>query len=225
MTEAQWSVDPTEAPKKKSFPKWVWFCGGGCLLALLAGIVALVLVGNMIKKATDPERNEQALQVVLPHDPLPEEMKIQFHASLGMEQFTLIDSRGFQLQFQIHDNADGTRARSQMFEKDVPEFPKDLGVMKFEDMTKAMVDVQGRELAVIRMKLQFSGIMGSMMPEEAKDQVGSMMWIDLTPPVKEGETPEHTLVLGQITRVKGKGEITDEELRTLLSPFHVGPKR
>ncbi|MBK7876801.1 MAG: hypothetical protein IPJ77_13840 [Planctomycetes bacterium] len=225
MSEAQWSPDPSEAPKKKSFPKWVWFCGGGCLLALIVGIVSLVFVGNMIKKATDPALNDAALQAVLPHDPLPEEMTINFHASIGMEQFTLMDTRGFQIQFQFHGNADGARAREQMFQKDVPEFPKDLGVMSFEDMTKGLVEVQGRELTVIRMRLQFSGIMGSMMPEEAKDQVGSMMWVDLTPPTKEGEDAEHTLVLGQITRLRGKGEITDDEVRELLKPFHIGTKR
>lgn len=225
MSEAQWSPDPSEAPKKKSLPKWVWFCGGGCLLALIVGIVALVVVGNFIKKATDPEVTEPALQKVLPHDELPPEMQISIYNSIGIEQFTLMDSRGFQLQIQVHGGEDGARAREQMFQKDVPEFPKDLGVMKFEDLKKATVDIQGREIPVIRMKMEFTGILGSVMPEEAKSQMGSMMWADLSPDAQAGGADEHSLILLQVMRMKGAGEITDDELRDLLKPFHIGTKR
>ncbi|MBI5365334.1 MAG: hypothetical protein HZA53_19310 [Planctomycetes bacterium] len=220
MSEAQWSPDAADQPVKKSIPKWVWFCGGGCLLAILAGIVVLALSVNYFKNAIDPAVSEPALQKVLPHDELPPSMTIQFYNSIGIEQFQIVDTRGFQLQIQVHKGADGGRAREQMFQKETPEFPKDLGVMKFEDMEKSAVDIQGRELPVIRMRMEFTGVMGKVMPEEAKSQMGSMLWTDLTP---EGATNQ--LVLAQLMRMKGSGEITDDELRDLLAPFHIGPKR
>ena len=58
-----------------------------------------------------------------------------------------------------------------------------------------------------------------MMPEEAKAGMGSIMFLDLTP---EGDPG---LLLVQFTRMKGEGPITDDEVRTLLKPFHVGPNR
>lgn len=220
MSEAQWSPDVADKPVKKSIPKWVWFCGGGCLLALIAGVAVLALSVNYFKNAMDPAVSEPALQEVLPHDELPPTMSIQFYNSIGIEQFQMVDTRGFQLQIQVHEGADGARAREQMFQKETPEFPKDLGVMKFEDMKKSMVDIQGRELPVIRMRMEFTGFMGKVMPEEAKNQMGSMLWTDLTP---EGATDR--LVLAQLMRMNGSGEITDDELRDLLAPFHIGPKR
>jgi hypothetical protein len=91
--------------------------------------------------------------------------------------------------------------------------------MKFEDLAPGTVEVQGRSLAVIRMRMEFSGVLGQMMPAEARDQMGSMAFIDLTPEGLEG------MMLLQLTRIKGKEPISDDEIRTILEPFHVGPKR
>jgi hypothetical protein len=219
MNETNWSQEPSELPAKKSMPKWVWFCGGGCLLALIVGIVSLIVIGNYVKDAMDPVKTEAALQVQVPHDPLPESMQIMFHNSIGIEQFTLMDSRGFQLQFQVHEGADARRESQKMFGSDNPEIPKDLGVMKFEELRRGEVEVQGRTLPVLRVKLEFSGLMAKFMPKEAKDQVGNMLWVDLAPEGAE------KLVLLQIARIHGSGEITDEEVRELLEPFHIGPNR
>lgn len=219
MTETQWAEDSPGKPMRKSLPKWVWFCGGGCLLALIAGLIAVVLFVRMVKNARDEKVTWPALQQVLAYDERPPTMHIELYTSVGIEQFVMRDDRGFQLQLQLHKGASGDRARKQMFEGTTPEFPADMGVMKFEDMRKGEVEVQGRVLPVVRCKLQFSGFAKSMVPKEAQDQMGDMLWTDVRP---EGQSGMYLL---QITRHGSSGEITDDELRELLAPFHIGPKR
>jgi hypothetical protein len=68
--------------------------------------------------------------------------------------------------------------------------------------------------------------MKKMVPKKGQDQVGSMLWADVTP---EGRDD---LVFLQMRRngMSGVGPaatdpITDDELRALLKPFRIGPKR
>ena len=38
MTGEEWADEP-EVPKKKGgLPGWLWFCGGGCLIAVILGL-------------------------------------------------------------------------------------------------------------------------------------------------------------------------------------------
>jgi hypothetical protein len=220
MTETTWAEDSAEKPVKKSLPKWVWFCGGGCLLALIAVVAAIAISVMYVKKGVDPAVTEPALQKVLPHDELPASMRIVFYNRIGMEQFTIQDSRKYQLQIQVHTGKQADNARKQMFDSDKPQIPADMGVMKFQDMTKGEVDVQGRTITVVRLRMEFSGLMKDMMPKEAQDQLGAMLWADVTP---EGE--HERLVLLQIVKQVKADTITDDELRDLLAPFHIGPNR
>lgn len=221
MTETTWAADAADQPVKKSIPKWVWFCGGGCLLALIV-VVGLVAWGAIaIKNAADPVKNEAELQKVLPHDPLPATMHVIMHTSIGVEQFVIQDSRQYQIQVQVHEGDQAAKVRDDMFLSEKPKIPENVGgMMKFADMSRDEVEVQGRQVRVLRMRMEFTGVAKDLMPQEAEKKIGPMLFADVTP---EGRTGQ--VVLLQITKQEKADRVTDEEVRDLLAPFHVGPNR
>ena len=220
MAETTWTEEGTEGPRKKRIPTWAWFCGGGCLLAILIAVVVGGLGFQAAKKMVDPEEQGKRLALVLPHDPLPPDLKLMFGHQLGVEQYTFQnDARGYQLQVQNFEGEDGTEAREQMFGKEKPEFPENLLVMKFQDITPGTVAVQGRDLRLIRMRAEFSGLLAKWMPAEAKNQLGYMAFIDATPPGRDG------MLFLQITRTRDQKPISDEDIAEILQPFHIGPDR
>jgi hypothetical protein len=225
VAETTWSEESPSAPPKKTVPTWVWFCGAGCLVMLVIGVAVLLFGISFVKKATDPERQWQAIGEVLPYDERPPEMTPRFGVNVGVKQFTLIDTRGYQIQIQEMTGSRAAEAREKLFEKDPPEFPQDmLGQFKFSNVRTGTVEVQGRKIRVVRMKPEFEGFAKSMVPKAAQEQMGNMLWADVTP---EGRDD---LVFFQIQRQGPSakdtaGDITDEDLREILKPFHVGPKR
>jgi hypothetical protein len=72
---------------------------------------------------------------------------------------------------------------------------------------------------VLRMEMELGGFLKAVVPKEGQEQFGAMLFADLTP-----EDADELLLL-QMIRTKGSGAISDDEVRTLLKPFHVGPKR
>lgn len=220
MAEVTWTEEGPSAPPKKKIPTWMWFCGGGCLALIVLGVVAAGVAFKFAKKAMDPETQWAELAKVLPYDERPQNLKILFGNQLGGEQFQLHDDRsGFSIQIQHHTGKDGTEGREKLFGSDTPEFPSNLLVMKFEDMKPGLVNVQGRDLRVIRMRMEFAGIAKKMMPKDGEKALGAMIFVDLTQPNEEG------MLFLQVTREGGADPISDEELGDLLKPFHVGPKR
>ena len=219
MTETAWSDEGEVPPQKKSIPTWVWFCGAGCLAALILGIVAAVIGIKLAKNALDPDLQWPEIAKILPYDERPSELTPVFGMNVGVEQYVLMDSRGFKITIQRVGEKDAGEAREKLFETTPPEFPTNMVVMKFEDLASAKVEIQGREVSVLRMRPQFEGLAKKMLPAEAQEQMGSMLFADVTPEGAQG------LVLLQMQRMKGGGPIGDDELRDLLRPFHVGPKR
>lgn len=226
MAETTWSEESPSAPPKKKIPTWVWFCGGGCLALLLLGIIGAIISVGFIKNATNPDTQWEAIAKILPYDERPSEMKPQFGMNLGIEQYILHDSRGYQIQIQHMTGERAREGREQLFEKDPPEIPKDMGVVGFEDMASSTVEVQGRPVHVVRMKMGFKGFAKSIIPKEGQAQIGTMLWADVTP---EGRDD---LVFLQLQRqpvpgmdVPADAPITDDDLRELLKPFRIGPKR
>lgn len=220
MAESTWTEEGTEGPRKKKIPTWAWFCGGGCLLAILIAVVVAGLGFQYGKKMLDPKVQKERLAKILPHDELPPDLQLKFGSQIGAEQYTFQDmARGFQLQIQNIPGADGNEARESMFGKEKPEFPENLFVMKFQDITPGTVTVQGRELHLIRMRAELAGFLASWMPAEAKNALGHMAFVDATPPGRDG------LLFLQITRLRDQKPIEDEEIRDLVKPFHIGPDR
>jgi hypothetical protein len=226
MAETTWTEEEASAPKKKKVPTWLWFCGGGCLLAVLIAVVGIGLMIPAVTKAIDPEVQWERLAKILPYDERPPELKpkMGFGISVGtsMEQVQLEDSRGFVITIQSHGGTAGSDARQKMFSSEKPEFPEDVFVMKFEDVRPGTVEVQGRELRALRMRMEFSAWMKAILPKKAEGQLGkmgSMAFVDVTPEGKGG------LVLLEMIKFTNPEPISDEEIRTFLKPFHVGPNR
>jgi hypothetical protein len=69
------------------------------------------------------------------------------------------------------------------------------------------------------MKVELAEFITRFMDESAKGKLPSMAFVDLTPEDLEG------MLLLQITRKHGDSPVTDDEIREILKPFHVGPKR
>jgi len=218
MAETAWSEEEAGPPKKRGIPTWLWFCGGGCILAVLLGVVALGLGYRFFKKATDPELQKQALAKILPYDEWPAEMKPKFGFKLVGEQYAFDDTRGFEEQIQLHTGHEGAEGRKGLFHSEHPKFPQNLVVMKFQDPTPGTVEVQGRELRLIRMKLELADFIKSI-DKDTKGKLPSMAFVDLTPEDLDG------MLLLMITRKHGDEPIQDDEIREILKPFHVGPKR
>ena len=219
MAETAWSEEVSGPPKKRGVPTWLWFCGGGCLLAVLFAIVAIGLVYRVVSKGMDPEAQKAAVAKILPYDTWPAEMTPKFGMQMLGEQYVFEDKRGFQEQLQLHKGRDGAEGRKNMFDSEHPKFPQNLGVMKFEDMKAGSVEVQGRDLHVIRMRVELGAFITKFMDKEAKGKLPSMAFVDLTQDDQDG------MLLLQITRRSGDDPITDDEIRDILKPFHVGPKR
>jgi hypothetical protein len=219
VAETTWAEDAPSAPPKKSIPTWVWFCGAGCLAVIVLGVVAAIVGVAFFKNAMDPEKNWEKVALILPYDERPPELTPMLGMNIGIEQYQFVDSRGFQVTFQRHTGKDAAHARSQMFDTDHPKFPQNMGVMKFKDIQPATIDVQGRSLRVLRMEMELGGFLKAVVPKEGQEQFGAFMFADLTP-----EDADELLIL-QMMRTKGSGAISDDEVRTLLKPFHVGPKR
>ncbi len=215
MAEVTWTEEGQGAPPKKKIPTWVWFCGGGCLAMVVLAIVAGGLVFNFAKKVIDPEQQWPKLAKILPFDERPANLTMQagmqIGMGVGMEQYVLRDAvQGLQLQIQHHSGESGAAQREQLFGSDKPAFPQNMLVMKFEDMQPGVVEVQGRDLRVIRMRMELVG---------GKQTLGSMMMVDAT---RDGDPG---MLFLQVTREGNSAPITDDDLRALLKPFHVGSNR
>jgi hypothetical protein len=77
MTEVEWGSESKEAPKaKKRIPGWLWFCGGGCALAVLVAIVAAIVFAKMASNMMNQEKQKAELAQALPYDDLPADWKI-----------------------------------------------------------------------------------------------------------------------------------------------------
>lgn len=208
MNDTQWGEN-AEAPKKRRFPKWAYFCGAGCLLALLAGVGLSIFVGTRVKDWKSAEAQLPALAEILPYDPLPPEMQFFMAAHVLVDIFIFQDTRGYVVTFTATSAGQGDEVRDQVLNPKIGGF----GGGRRHDVADAQVVVQGREVRGIRCIQE----MGSSFASDAR--AGASILLDVSP---DGGT--HTVIV-QIMRSGGEEPVTDEEIRTLLEPFHVGPDR
>ncbi len=149
-------------------------------------------------------------------------MGFGFGLGASREQWQLQDSRGFMITVQSQSGSKASEGRQKMFASDKPEFPKDVGVMQFQDVQAGTVEVQGRDLHVLRMHMEFPSWMKGLMGKKAGEELGkfgSMAFVDVTQEAKDG------MVLLEMMKVSGPEPVSDDEIRTFLKPFRIGPKR
>lgn len=213
MAETSWTEEQGSAPKKRLIPTWAWFCGAGCLIALILGIAASVFVVRGVKTAMDPERQWESLAEVLPYRERPRGWEPLFGLPgwIGVEVFMLQNEASGMIALLMRlPEGESEEAREQMFDA---TFTGSLfGRGGRQDMQRATVEVQGRELQAMRF---YQGGAGGAEGAPGSQQ-GASIFVDLTPP---GEL--RVLILQMIRA--GRGEpITDEEVRDFLTPFDVG---
>lgn len=207
MTEATWGE---EAPpkKKRLFPTWLLFCGAGCFLLILLASVAAKLAYDQMKDWGQAEEQLPALQAALPFDPLPPETQFQFAIRFPMDWFVFQDTRGFVMFFFLAGAGDAEELRNTLLN---PGF-SGMGMGKRKETIEAAVNVQGREVRGLRFVQERGSGQGG-------DAAGQSILLEVGP-----EAGSHVVVV-QITRAGSDEPITDEEVRALLGPFHVGPDR
>lgn len=223
MSDPQWGDE--QPLQKKSVPTWVWFCGGGCLLVAILAVAGGFLGMQFVTSMMDPEEQWPKLQEVLPFDERPPQLEMKFGmAMMGQAQFTLLDQRGFLVQIQAVPGAQGTNMRKRMFESETPELVGNLGMLDFENVEKGTLEIQGRELPIVRMQMAPGDVI-QMLPGVEDEAEGEgqaqvhVIYVDLT------EAGDDGMLWLQYTRDGPGGRITDEELLDFFEPFHVGSDR
>lgn len=212
MNDTTWG-DETLPPKPKRIPTWLYFCGGGCVLAVILAVVVAVFAFDYFKGWGSPEKQLPALAEALPFDePLPPETEFQMAIRFPFDWFVFTDSRGFMLQFIVVPESKAAELRETILN---PEFSGGfMGKGNREDIEEALVRVQGREVRGLRYLQRGGGSQG-----EGQGGEGPGLVLEIGP-----ESGGNLIIL-QMLRMSGEGKITDEEVRDVLKPFHVGPER
>ena len=209
MTETEWA-DENPAPSQKLVPTWLWFCGGGCLLAVILAVVGVIFVVREGKKAVDPDVQFAALEERIEFDERPEEWTLTFGWGLGMDMWMFTDSRGFLVMIIGVDESEAAETRKQMFD---PEFDGSVaGMGGRKDMVLSKIQVQGREIDMMT-QYQHSGA------GPAGESSGQAASLDITPLGEPG------MLIMMLIRMSSTDVVTAEEANEVLEPFHIGPDR
>lgn len=208
MNDANWP-DETPLPKKRGVPKWIFFCGGGCLLVAIAVVALSLYLLPKFKDLGEADAQLPVLQSALAFDPLPPEMQFVMSMPIPMRIFVFQDTRGYIVNFTVTNAGQREEMRGTLLN---PDFGG-AGLAQRRNAVSAEVTVQGRELTGLRCTQE----MDAMFSQTARE--GSSILLDVTP--EEGTNT----VFVQITRTGGDVPVSDEEVRTILEPFHVGPDR
>ena len=228
-----WGTEANAEPKpKKRVPTWAWFCGGGCLLALIVAGVAAVVAINIGRKAMDQDAQWEALAQVLPYDSKPE----------GAVIFGMSWAPGIEHGWQIQRGQDlivqvlvlgGSTAEQLREQLETPEDAMKLkelaGLLGSSDGSSGKLVIQGREVTFARFTPK-----GETEDSEPQDESGSSRKVmeqigrSLNPPtvvLDLSTAGSDDFVLLTYKRLAGSGPVTDEELLGFLAPFHIGPDR
>jgi len=73
MGDVDWGQRGQGTPKpKRRVPLWVWLCGGGCLLAIIAVVAVVVFVASKASHMMNQDEQWAKLEKVLPFDEKPQ---------------------------------------------------------------------------------------------------------------------------------------------------------
>ena len=236
MSEESWGKDHLEAQKPpRSVPVWVWACGSGCLLTIVALVVLGYFGWRLIQQSTDPAVQWARLAEVLPYDePAPPMTLVGLPSMRGVRiwQLTSSDRQMQATIVQVNDDVEETRQGFLEPERGGQAIPF-LGVLGVFAAEKGTARVQGRELPYVRFQTFPPESETEPAPEETEEREGrpgvlegmrgavrgTTMHVDLRP----GSTGEGLFL--QLTKPGSREPVTEEALRQFLEPFHVGPER
>lgn len=214
MTEVEWSSEGKEAPKpKRKVPGWMWFCGGGCLLALIAGVV-LAIVGYLFAKdaGNQPKQWDDLRAFVGVDEPDPEHLQIIGLGFVpGVEEAWQIGAGDeAQMLVMVFSGEAATKLKSEIASGEGGEnIRATVGSMGSSAVTGGTTTLQGREFKSLR-----------FVPEDPSMINAPTVVLDASP---EGSDRAVLLIY---KRMKSQDSpITDEELADFFAPFHLGPDR
>ena len=158
MSEVEWSEEGEEAPKKKrGLPKWLWIgCGGGCLVAIVLVVLAIVFIVPAVRDMANPEKQWPNLEKVMPFDERPEDLRLLMGMPIPfvMDQFVLIGpDESFTATVMSFKSASPAEL-DQMFSDSGQGAP--FGVGAPEDPELGAIEIQGEGVRCLR----YSGIGG-----------------------------------------------------------------
>jgi hypothetical protein len=218
----QTSNEQRSAPTPRT-PKWVWFLGGGCALALLVGIGAVLFTLRFVSRARDPELQWPKLAAILPFDEQPAGWTLTglpLSESDG-EVFTLrVPDGDEQIVVSHYPAAEAPAFRKAHFEEvELSANAPIIGPVGRFDPVLSKLAVQGRELDVLRyyttpeLAEKPEGLLGAIQEAAATANAA----IDLSP------DPAGDLIVFEVRRQGERRPISDEDLLRFLAPFRVGP--
>lgn len=201
MTDAEWAGE-NPPPKKKSVPTWLWFCGGGCLLFVIAMVIVAMLAVKEFERMSDPELQWTTLEARLPIDERPAEWEMLGGNRIGLKGWMLQHEDGYMMTVMDFPGAESKEVRRQFFDENFDGSV--MGVGGRDDVTVQDVQVQGTTVEVAR----FSQTQGG--------QTTSSAVIDVT-----GEEDIGLLVI-MLSRIGKSNAFTDEEIVEFLEPIRLG---
>lgn len=224
MAESEWGeqVEEQRTTAKGGIPMWVWGCGGGCLLLMVLGVVAVGMFAKVfveeIEKAQDPEVQQAVVAQYMDFDEWPEEyelMGVPMVSRMSEMDMVMIFGESGGSMYMAMLMAFPETEKEGVDEIFDPEFNSGgmFGMGGWENVSEGDLHIDGRDARYRR----FEADSVNFSEEETS---GPSMMIDLT-----GNGPE--VVLVQVTRIAGdEGELTDEEVLTFIGePFEVWGSR
>lgn len=149
--QLDWGSEAKEQPKpKRRVPVWAWFCGGGCVLALITVIVAALAIGSCAKEMKDPETQWKELERFVVVQSRPEGEILGFKVPLTGFQTFSIQQGMTKVDFMIASGQAGEQLRNDILDPDAKggiSFMGNIGRHGTEELT---LNVQGRELRGVR---------------------------------------------------------------------------
>ena len=140
---------PVKPPRR--VPTWAWFCGGGCLLALIVMVALAIAVFSWGKEMADPDKQWREVEQVLTVEKRPEGeifgMKVPFQDLRVIS----LQQGGTKIDFMIAGGAQGEELREQFLDPSAEmNFGPLLGNMGRYEPQEVTLSVQGCELKGMR---------------------------------------------------------------------------
>jgi hypothetical protein len=216
MTEEDWGDLEQVETKRSGFPKWLLFCGGGCLLMVVRLVVAGIFVVDKFKEFTDPDVQYPKLEEHIAFDHRLDDHQL-FGVHLWGEEAYLFfaqDKKSWAM-FLVADTPEEKAELEKLFDPNyVGDGEEAVSMGARQDAVVGTIEIQGRELRVLRAQQE------SNLPiPGAGAQSGATIMVDLS-------APEATTGLVLMYMRNGQQEpVGDEEVAAFLAPFHVGSDR
>lgn len=210
MTDAEWAEE-NPAPSKKLVPTWLWFCGGGCLLAVVVAVLLFMWGVGKAQELIDADVQYPELEKVIEMDERPEEWEFIVAMPIPgtMKMYTFSDDRGFAVIIMDIAENQVEEVKDQVFNTDFDGSFAGMGGRK--DMELSTIDVQGRSIEMMTYYQEGGG--------SQSGESGHAATIDITPENDGG------MVLMMLIRAGSGEKITADEVNEVLKPLHIGPNR